>query len=320
MPENTESFYITLISEPQAAGLGALRGRSNALTMPLDAGTLPDLFKANSFIAATITTPTGPSSALLLSRLQTPTVALALRHFASSRSAKFVRLVTTAPNPMVETLPVGDLDALENLLRNVYRTPDTIVGLYFESEETPASDDQLLQTTYELFGFQNSTVLKENSSQLDGFLKKWRGGKAGPVTTTEALEARNRHAVLAARKTLLQTARTLTSEELATRRESISANPSQLGADLRKNGKAFAVRHGKQWLYPAFQFDPKGNPLPAMGPILAALGEDERGWDTLQWFLTPHETLSAETPLARFQNDPGAVLDAARKEHWRARD
>jgi hypothetical protein len=136
-------------------------------------------------------------------------------------------------------------------------------------------------------------------------------------------ESANRQALMAARQQMLKSVGTFTSEEIASALDSTSSNASQYAADQREAGKLFGVRFGREWHYPAFQFDRTQKPIrifDEMKPLLAALSPDERGWDRLQWFLQPHEALNGLPPLEVWRKDRASVVAAAGTERWNGRD
>ncbi len=143
---------------------------------------------------------------------------------------------------------------------------------------------------------------------------------AAPPPRSRNPDAANRLAVHAARDRMLATVGSYGSEDLASAWGSTTSNASQLAADQRKAGKVFGVRVGREWRYPKFQFDDARKPFAEMKAIVAALSPDERGWDRLQWFLEPHESLHDKTPLEVWPQDRSKVVEAARTEHWNARD
>jgi hypothetical protein len=118
----------------------------------------------------------------------------------------------------------------------------------------------------------------------------------------------------------LQQVGTLSSEQLAAARESITQNASQLANDLRRAGEVFGVRFGKEWRYPKFQFDRRGRARAEVARIRAQLGVDANGWDTLQWFVEPNAHLAGGAPLEVLNTDPARVLEAATQAHRFARD
>ena len=136
-------------------------------------------------------------------------------------------------------------------------------------------------------------------------------------------EVDNRQALKIARQEMLSSVGTYTSEEIAAALDSTSSNASQYAADQRAAGKLFGVRFGREWHYPKFQFDRSRKPIELFAevkPLLGALSPDERGWDRLQWFLTPHESLQGATPLEVWGKDRAAVIHAAGTERWNGRD
>jgi hypothetical protein len=139
------------------------------------------------------------------------------------------------------------------------------------------------------------------------------------VSRTED-DSTDREALIRARRQMLEKVGSYSSEDLAAAAESITSNPSQLAADQRDTGKLFGVRFGREWRYPKFQFDAKRSTLPEMKAVLHALSPDEQGWDRLQWFLEPHETLNGRTPLEVWKSDRNKVIEAANTERWDGRD
>jgi hypothetical protein len=57
-----------------------------------------------------------------------------------------------------------------------------------------------------------------------------------------------------------------------------------------------------------------------MKSVLAALTPDQQGWDRLQWFLEPHESLRGRTPIEVWKTDRNKVIEAANTERWDGRD
>jgi hypothetical protein len=134
-------------------------------------------------------------------------------------------------------------------------------------------------------------------------------------------EESDREELIRIRKDMLEQAGgTLSSEDIALAAQSTTTNSSQLAADQRGSGKLFGVRWGREWRYPRFQFDATGRVYPEMKDVLTALSPDSPGWDRLQWFLQPHETLDGNTPLRVWNADRGKVIKAANTERWNGRD
>ncbi len=140
-----------------------------------------------------------------------------------------------------------------------------------------------------------------------------------PTAESASSEPRDREQLRKAREQLLARVPSFTSENLAAVGDSISGNASQYALDLRKIAKVFGVRFGRVWHYPKFQFDPKGRPFPEMRQVIEALAPDPKGWDRLQWFVTPHEALNGKTPLQVWRSDRRRVIEAASTERWHGR-
>jgi hypothetical protein len=118
---------------------------------------------------------------------------------------------------------------------------------------------------------------------------------------------------------LLASEPTFTSADIGALRNSFNANSSQLAKDLRQAGRLFGVKRGREWLYPRFQFDDRGQLYPEMQQVLTAFTAEASQWDVLQWFQEPQATLGA-TPREIWAKDRAAVVKAAQGEHWFARD
>ena len=133
-------------------------------------------------------------------------------------------------------------------------------------------------------------------------------------------DSTHREALIRVRRQMLDKVGSYSSEDLAAAAESITSNPSQFAADQRGMGAFFGVRFGREWRYPKFQFDARRHTIPEMKPVLRALFPDEQGWDRLQWFLQPNETLRGRTPLDVWGANRQEVVEAANTERWDGRD
>lgn len=88
-------------------------------------------------------------------------------------------------------------------------------------------------------------------------------------------------------------------------------NPSEPTSRWKREGKIFAIPHGKSDRFPAFQFD-HGAPLPAIKKILAVLPEDMTPWQIALWFASGNGWLDGSCPQASLSNVDD-VLEAARQ-------
>ena len=224
---------------------------------------------------------------------------------------KSITCVSSTTLAGMKHLTVGSGARFQQLLKELQPQGDEVLGL------APGSGKRAAQWLQEYLH-----VLAKHAPSH---------GKGIANANERKVTADDRAAVMSARRALLDRVDSLTSEELAKRRDSFTSNASQLAADLRAKHDIFGVRIGKEWRYPAFQFEKRGEPKAVLRDILQALGEDARGWDTLQWFLSPHESLTSRQvsdrdqmntgrPIDLLNVDPDSVLMAARAEHWRVRD
>lgn len=83
---------------------------------------------------------------------------------------------------------------------------------------------------------------------------------------------------------------------------------------LRTAHKILAVWHAPEnrYLYPPFQFN-EADVISEVAPLLAYLHNvsSGSGWSEIEWFVTPHALLGAQTPAEVLPCDPASVLDAA---------
>jgi hypothetical protein len=117
-----------------------------------------------------------------------------------------------------------------------------------------------------------------------------------------------------ARRQLLAEHGALRSHEVAELAGSEAANASSRASDWRRRGRIFAVEHQGQTLFPAFQFGPDGRPRPVIAQVLEVLAEHLDPWQIALWFTSSQECLGGSRPVDRLDDDPSAVLSAARAE------
>ncbi len=141
-----------------------------------------------------------------------------------------------------------------------------------------------------------------------------------PEVEHDESDASDREVLIRVRREMLDKVGSYSSEDLATAAGSTTSNASQFAADQRATGAIFGVRFGREWRYPKFQFDSKLQAFSEMKLVLQALSPDEQGWDRLQWFLGPHETLQGRTPLDVWTKNREKVIEAANTERWDGRD
>jgi len=78
----------------------------------------------------------------------------------------------------------------------------------------------------------------------------------------------------------------------------------------------------KLFLFPPWQLDSTGMPLPGLSEVLALLrgpygvlaGGPTSGWDEIEWLIAPHARLSGGTPSEVLAVHPALVLKAAKQD------
>jgi hypothetical protein len=132
-------------------------------------------------------------------------------------------------------------------------------------------------------------------------------------TPAAVLQARRN---VEARSTLLEEFGALRSQEVADLAESRASNRAALANRWRGENRVVAVPVGDDLLYPGFQFSAEGKPKPAIGAAVAWLRSDPHttDWQAALWFATPTSWLGDKRPVDLLDEDPDAVIDAARRE------
>jgi hypothetical protein len=131
-------------------------------------------------------------------------------------------------------------------------------------------------------------------------------------------EIPSRAAVLQARRNaearmeLLREFGFLTAEEIAEGR-SRAANRSAMAGRWRSEGRIFSVEWKGRALYPGFQSDEQGAPLPIVARVLAALPRDRMSeWEVALWWTSANGWLSGARPVDRIHDpEQRPLIDAA---------
>jgi hypothetical protein len=114
-----------------------------------------------------------------------------------------------------------------------------------------------------------------------------------------------------ARLELLREFGYLTAEQIAEGR-SKAANRSALAGRWRKEGRIIGVEWKGRNLFPGFQFDEQGAPLPAVADVLGALPRDRMSdWEVALWFTAANGWLSGARPVDLLTADKAAAIAGA---------
>ena len=131
-----------------------------------------------------------------------------------------------------------------------------------------------------------------------------------PLSRGSVLQA-HRNAV--ARDALAAEFGLLSSSDVAELSMSAARNAGATAARWRAAGRIFAVTSGgKAALFPGFQFDAGGQPVPVIADILATLADRVDPWSLALWFTGDNPRLGGLRPVDTLNGDPDAVLAAAR--------
>lgn len=75
------------------------------------------------------------------------------------------------------------------------------------------------------------------------------------------------------------------------------------------------MRHRDTVYYPGFQFGDDGRPLPVIHDLLEVLApQGLTDWEIALWFAARTSALRDQRPIDLLREDPGAVIEAARRE------
>jgi hypothetical protein len=134
----------------------------------------------------------------------------------------------------------------------------------------------------------------------------------GPPAPAALLQVRRN---VEARQRLLDEFGAATSAEIADSAGSTAENRSATANRWRHDQRIFGVRHRDAVYYPGFQFSGDGRPLPAVRDVLEVLsGHGLTEWEIALWFTTTMGSLGDRRPVDLLNDDPDAVVEAARLE------
>ena len=94
---------------------------------------------------------------------------------------------------------------------------------------------------------------------------------------------------------------------------SLLSNPSEPASRWRREKRVFAVRAGRNQLFPRFQFA-DGHPRPVIKEAMKRLPDDMTPWQTAFWFWAGNGWLDGKSPEEALGDEDG-VLNAADRLH-----
>lgn len=101
----------------------------------------------------------------------------------------------------------------------------------------------------------------------------------------------------------------LRAEDVTKMLQATSAVGQDHVAEWKSRGELFSVRENGVDLYPAYQFDASGKPLPIIKDILSAYGSYGDGWALATWFHYPNGWIAVDGPGGASPVAPKDALD-----------
>lgn len=104
----------------------------------------------------------------------------------------------------------------------------------------------------------------------------------------------------------------LTSSQVHVRSGSASKNKAATASDWKRALKVFSVKIQGRELYPGFQFDADGRPLPLMNSVLTHLQSELSPWQIAFWLVSPQNSLDGRLPIDLVRDGDAGVVEAAK--------
>jgi hypothetical protein len=109
----------------------------------------------------------------------------------------------------------------------------------------------------------------------------------------------------------------LSAADIGRSSERSASNPGALANRWKTERKVFALNWKGRDLFPAYAFDERLNPRPAVGEILRLFGAGMDPWRIASWFESPNAWLDGRRPrevLVDPSADASVLVDAARRK------
>jgi hypothetical protein len=117
-----------------------------------------------------------------------------------------------------------------------------------------------------------------------------------------------------AREAMIQEFGVLSSTGVAELAGSQAKNRAALANRWKQEGRLFSVQHHGATVFPGFQLDAAGRPLPVIAEVIARLGSRGSEWELALWFVSETGWLGGRRPVDLLERDPQAVAEAASRE------
>lgn len=213
------------------------------------------------------------------------------------------------PNPLLD-LPMAT-SSTDLLDWNLELRPSRQGRLAAAELVIQSSEPVLLEKVRTLLELFHDRLPKADQAQMDTLVEVMLKTLA-PAPDNAMLYQASANA--SARAELLNHYELLTSAQIHERYGARARNTAALAARWRRQRRILAVDWAGQLLFPAFQFDNQGRPLPVMERLLAILTPANSEWAIAIWLITPNGWLGGRRPVELLTAEPDSVCEAANDE------
>ena len=190
---------------------------------------------------------------------------------------------------------------------------DTSTSLSLDADMSPDDREAVAQTLVSYADGQS--VVLDNSriasarNQVSALVSRLLPPLDQVVRRGSLLQA---HRNAEARVDLVQEFDMLKSDQLARNARSAAKNQFATASRWQAQGKVFSVVWEGAAVYPGFQLDDAGRPLPVIAEVITAVGGRLQGWELALWFTGSSSWLDGGRPVDLLRSAPGDVVEAAR--------
>lgn len=162
-----------------------------------------------------------------------------------------------------------------------------------------------------------SEVLEDDASEIPEF---WRDVRMGVLTVPSSEDVNDPRLLAMAdiefmraelRVNFFNTYTVLDERSVNDKAGCKTAGKTNTARRWQAEGRIFGVPFVGIVVYPAFQFQPNGEPIPLILEVNKALPKDCTDWQRAAWFVSPNEWLDGKLPVSAIQRGDLEVVNAA---------
>ena len=233
----------------------------------------------------------------------------------AQRDGRWTMLVSFPPGPVdghVDQEQVSASGVLETVVAGVVRDELCKLGMFVSTRTWDAGE--IVSLVSAALGRLRTAAGDSGGSvppaDMEKLISAMLPDEPPPVPSQAKVLQARRNAQ--ARLALLSEFGYLTAPQIAEGR-SQAANRYALASSWRRHGRVFAVDYNGRQLFPGFQFDEHGQPLPVVAAVLAALPAAEMSeWELALWWTSANGWLDGERPVDRLDDVQALSVAAAR--------